>query len=743
MVSKCIYTILLVFSFTGQVYASHIVGGYIRYEHLGNGLYTIQLFVYRDCNPMLNTVPLDPRIDFGIFYETSGEFLLEESITTNLRNLERQELSEDPCLELPPGLCIELGRYEITYRVEDWPRQTPVMFAYQRCCRNATISNIHDPGNTGVTFFVELTPEAMTLGNSSPVFHNIPPFVTCVNSLLTFEPDVTDQNEDDLRYSICAPRIGGGADISPSGFNSCNGGIPKPVCPPPYNDVIFISPYTYNSPFPGSSNMTIDNETGFFSVIPDLQGQYVSSMCIEEWVNGVKIGEIRMEFQVNVTQCTPVLELDVEHTRKVEPDEYIIEWCGGLDGVIKNLTEIKPFVRDFTWEIDIEDTIRVFNEYDLRIRFPEYDTFYGKLFYNKGLECTDSIKLTIHVLGDVKADFNYSFDTCVLEAVQFDNLSTTNGQGITSYLWLSDNDTISTNRDISHLYDSSGVYEMSLVVEDLNGCKDTITKQILYYPIPAEILIDSLNLIGCNPFEVNFDVLNPYISSDHYIEWDFGDGNTSNERNPVHIYSSTGTYSVSLFIRNIYGCEAGIYLDNNIVVNPPPNASFGYSPTEISRLNPTVTFNNTSDDTYMSFWIFGNEGNSELTHPVHTFRDTGLIDVTLIITNIYGCKDTVTTKIDIIPDITYFMPNAFTPYGSGNTIFIGNGFLDGIKDFNLSIFNRYGQELFYTRNHSAGWNGRINNTGEMQTSGNYVYLVEIIGPRGIPLKLRGNFLLIN
>lgn len=747
MWKRSIFLFITIFITTAQSYASHIVGGYMRYEHLGDGLYTIELYVYRDCNPLLNPTPLDPNIEFGIFHEINGEFVHVDAVSTRLQSLQKQDLPEDECLEIPEGLCIQLGTYSITYKVKDWPRQTPVIFAYQRCCRNGTISNIDNPAKTGVTYFVELTPKAMQLGNSSPVFHNIPPFVTCVNSELSFLPEVTDTNGNLLVYNICSPIIGGGDGGSPSnptiGFNSCFGGIPIPVCPPPYNEVLFVSPYSPNLPFPGSSTLSMDNNTGLLKFVPNIQGQFVSAICMEEWENGEKIGEIRMEFQVNVTQCTPTLVLDVEHNKKIEPDEYIIEWCGSLDGVINNLTEIKPFVRDFTWEIDVDDTIRISNDYDLNILFPEYDTYYGKLFFNKGLECTDSINLTINVNGGINADFLSTYDTCMIEPVHFENTSSTYNDSIISYEWWINQELISTDKNLDYLYDSSGLYTMTLIVEDINGCIDTITKDVGFYPLPAEIHLDSFILTGCTPFMVKFDASNPYLSAEHFIEWNFGDKNFSNTIAPTHVYQNEGSYTVSLFIRNIYGCEALVYLENNIEVYPSPNASFTYLPSELNRLNPWINFNNTSDNTYHSHWKFGNIDSSTVTHPTYMFSDTGLFAIELIITNQFGCKDTTLKYVDIVPSITFFMPNGFTPNGPNNNIFIGNGYLDDIKDFNFSIFNRYGQELFYTKDHFTGWNGRLNNTGEMQTSGNYVYMVELIDPRGKPLILRGNFLLIH
>jgi len=108
-----------------------------------------------------------------------------------------------------------------------------------------------------------------------------------------------------------------------------------------------------------------------------------------------------------------------------------------------------------------------------------------------------------------------------------------------------------------------------------------------------------------------------------------------------------------------------------------------------------------------------------------------------VVTHASGCQDTAQAIIDVIPEIRYFLPNAFTPNNDGsNEVYRGNGKLDGIRDFEMVVFNRWGEVIFETDDPMNGWNGRKNNTGEPVPQGVYMVLVTFTGPRGDDFEYR-------
>src|SRR6185295_9762452 len=104
----------------------------------------------------------------------------------------------------------------------------PYIVVYQRCCRNGTISNVFDPGNTGETFFAQIPPTT-PFQNSNPTYDSLPPTYICVNSPLNYNHAATDLDGDVLRYSLCTPYLGGS--------NTILGAAPNPPAAPPYTNI--------------------------------------------------------------------------------------------------------------------------------------------------------------------------------------------------------------------------------------------------------------------------------------------------------------------------------------------------------------------------------------------------------------------------------------------------------------------------------------------------------------------------
>lgn len=120
--------------------------------------------------------------------------------------------------------------------------------------------------------------------------------------------------------------------------------------------------------------------------------------------------------------------------------------------------------------------------------------------------------------------------------------------------------------------------------------------------------------------------------------------------------------------------------------------------------NSTIQFIDLSYEDIVSWqWDFGDESEiSELQNPVYTYADTGTFPVRLIVSNQDRCKDTVENPIKSFPPFHFYIPNAFTPDGDGiNDSFSGVG--EGFLNFEMSIFNRWGEEIFHTLDYDQKW----------------------------------------
>ncbi len=118
----------------------------------------------------------------------------------------------------------------------------------------------------------------------------------------------------------------------------------------------------------------------------------------------------------------------------------------------------------------------------------------------------------------------------------------------------------------------------------------------------------------------------------------------------------------------------------------------------------TIQFTDLSyNDVDHWYWDFGNNsGESTEQNPLYTFPDTGKFNVELIVTNIFGCIDTVSNPLQSYPPFSFFIPNAFTPDGDGlNDSFSGLG--EGFVAFEMFIFNRWGEMIFHTEDYASKW----------------------------------------
>jgi gliding motility-associated-like protein len=185
--------------------------------------------------------------------------------------------------------------------------------------------------------------------------------------------------------------------------------------------------------------------------------------------------------------------------------------------------------------------------------------------------------------------------------------------------------------------------------------------------------------------------------------------------------------------------SCGTTVTKEIVVDIlPTNAEFDYFYLE----NRKIKFlDQSSSDVLNWYWDFGDGNTSIEQNPLHTYADTGLYRVTLIVENKYGCTDTITKNVRAYPDYTLYVPNAFTPNGDDiNENFSGLG--QGFVNYEMYIFNRWGEPIFKSTDYANRWDGR-DKSGQISPQGIYVYLIKVKTPPGDEFTLRGSVALIN
>lgn len=737
------------------LFAKHIIGGEVTYECTktdgiagGFAIYKFKALIYRD---VFGETDFDNPAWFAVFKQVAGspeKWVFVDSIKVNFTNRGYIALTKNPCVKPPPNVLADKVEYNFSDTLRILPNESYII-AYQRCCRNHTINNIEFANRTGAAFMVEITPAAQLTGNSSPVFKDFPPAVICANIDFDFDHSATDVNGDSLVYSYFNPFHAGGLRGS-AGYSgspwSCDGVTPSPkICTPPFDLVQFANPYSFHTPLGGAPIVTINRFTGHIKGVPNVLGQFAVGVKVEEYRNGVLIGTVYRDFQFNVTVCEPKVFAEIEYDEMLGYKKYVVNFCGEKTADLINISEEKSNIFSSRWTVNIDGVMVDFNSWNASVEFPRFGTYKAKLYLNENTICSDSAEITINMFPGVKADFSYSYDTCVAGPVSLFDQSQIGNEIVKRWQWKVEADKSYYGRNIQHFFGSPGEKTVQLVIEDSNLCRDSIEKVVSWFPAPALIVVDPSQFTACTPASIRFTNLSVPIDTTYNITWDFGDGKQSKAIHPLHVYTEPGSYTISLEIISPIGCSISKTFKDWIRIKEGPVADFYYLPEAPSELENEITFVDRSAGANTWSWDFGDGSLGFVPSPVHAYADTGQFIVQQVVTHLNNCQDTMIRMIDIEPVVLYHLPNAFTPNGDGkNDLFTGKGSTssDDYKSFNLTVWSRWGNLLFETHDPGAGWNGQHNNSGDLYPQDVYIYQLHYVDNRGKSFRKKGFVTLI-
>ncbi len=727
----------------------HIIGGDVTYKCLGLDTinkeveFEITFTMYRDSRS--GGAQFDSPANFGIYRGQGNSW----SFVRTIANIRVENVSDidiatgNPCILVPVNVGVQKGVYIFNVRLPIISQS--YFISYQRCCRNNTILNLINPGGTGAAFTTEITPDAQLSCNNSPTFNGFPPVVICVNRPINFDHSARDIDGDSLVYEFCSPVTAGGTDgaTTPGSPASCTGVTPNPQsCPPPYQEVVFAAPnFSFDKPMGGNPVVFINSKTGIIDGSPNLLGQYVVGVCVREYRKGKLIGTLKRDFQFNVTTCEVAVNADLK-AQLENNGQYSVNSCGAFTIDFINLSTDTRYIQNYYWEFDIKGQKKIFDTRNVTVTFPGLGVYEAKMILNKDLpalaECSDTASITVNVYPSIKTDYEFAYDTCVAGPILFKDKSVSGAGPIQKYTWRFDNEGASSIKNPAFEFEKPGLKSVRLISEDINLCKDTMTKAINYFPVPSLIIIEPNTFTGCQPATIFFNNLSTPIDETYKLEWDFGDGTTGTAISPTHVFNETGTYAVKLKLTSPIGCQTFKTWPSLIKVVPSPKAAFSYTPEEPNLSDNTVDFRDESTGGVAYLWKFDSIGVSLIKNPSFTFRDTGVFNVEQIVLHSSGCSDTARAVISIYPVVKLFMPNAFSPNNDGlNDVFIPIGSFFGVRNYNFTIWNRWGDKVFDTNETNVGWNGQRNNSGATASPGVYAYLLEYIDPLGNRQLLKG------
>jgi PKD repeat protein len=221
---------------------------------------------------------------------------------------------------------------------------------------------------------------------------------------------------------------------------------------------------------------------------------------------------------------------------------------------------------------------------------------------------------------------------------------------------------------------SIGQRSIQLVETNTNGCLDTSIRSVTIFATP----VPKWGFTGsCNGSPISFFDSSANITS---RTWNFGDGQSSTQTNPVHVYTLAGSYYVNLIVDDANGCRDSLIKAVNIFDRP----SAGFNIAGIACAGSSVAFSNISAGPTNYFWDFGNNQTSTQQNPVTVYPNAGAFNVLLVVIG-SGCNDSISKQVIVHPvpdagfstvvhgDTVDFTPNDTSAatyswdFGGGNT----------------------------------------------------------------------------
>ena len=699
---KQILSWFFILAMTLQVNAAHLVGGEIFYECLGGNEYLITLKVYRDCFTVTGA-EFDNPANIAV-YDDAG------NLVTNLTapytgSQQIPVIINNPCLQAPPNVCVEEAVYTVTATLPFISGGYHV--AYQRCCRNPTIINLVNPDELGSTYYVQIPEQALSSCNSSPYFNSFPPIALCTGDELIFDHSATDPEGDQLIYSLCTPYHGGDQ----------NSPMPVPPLGPPYSNIVWGGGYSSGYPLTSSPPLTIDPQTGLLTGVPTQPGQFVVGVCVEEYRNGQLLSVNKRDFQFNVVNC----ESNIEAVIPTQPVFH--DPCDGLTVSFGNNSINAQFYRwDFGVDGIFTDTSGLENPV---FTFPDTGTYAITLIANPGFPCADTTIDDIAVYLNVEAAIESTGEQCFDEnSIDFEAVGTF-GSGAT-FAWEFENATPSTStvrNPVGVEFDTVGVYQVRLQVTE-GICSAQANATIEMYPRPQPYF-SGQPVSGCAPLGVFlFDSSN--TATPHQSFWNLGDGTEVSGDRVFHGYSEPGLYDITLTIWTESGCvdTVSFTITDAVEVYPLPSGELTVDTNIRFVYDPIFSFSGNSSGSVCDFYPGDGSFYPDSCSMEYFYTDTGDYRAVMVFTDENGCvvSDSVTVRVE--PEVRFWVANAFTPNGDRiNDTWGPNAY--GFSEYELWVFDRWGQLMFHSTDPFEKWNGTLSNKGNRPALGG-VYSYRIV-----------------
>lgn len=261
---------------------------------------------------------------------------------------------------------------------------------------------------------------------------------------------------------------------------------------------------------------------------------------------------------------------------------------------------------------------------------------------------------------------------------------------------------------------------------DAHGCQQSDTLHVGIDSIPS-LHVAIAPSTGCIPLTTS--LLNESTGNAFtQVLWSFNNGMVAAGDSASVVFSEVGCFDVTMTVTTALGCAYSVTQAQALCTYPLPQAAFNTVNANLNTVSNGTLMNNESQGANAYWWDFGDGSPASIDiEPYHAFptEEGGTYLVTLVVTNAYGCMDTIQQEIHVETELSYYVPNAFTPDGDQFNNIWKPVFTSGLDlmDYHTVIYNRWGEVIWESYDSSVGWDGSYGTNGIAVQDDVYVYQI--------------------
>jgi gliding motility-associated-like protein len=310
-------------------------------------------------------------------------------------------------------------------------------------------------------------------------------------------------------------------------------------------------------------------------------------------------------------------------------------------------------------------------------------------------------------------------------------LSVSGSGGSSTYLysWVSSGNILGNTSNIT-VQPSNSISTFCVTLSEVCGSPSVQECVTITHPTPIQPDLIPDEIIKCTPGNFVFTNSSTNQSEIASTDYSFSNGQAftiQGNQGLSNGFPIPGNYSVNINTTSIYGCQYDTTINDLFIVIDSPTADFTIAKNPVTWFETTVQTSDNSTGAITQWeWLSPDAVSISNGSPtgilVYPEGVTGTYPITLIVTSPLGCSDTATLNVEVVPDVILYTPNAFTPDNDEhNQQWLY--YIEGIdfENFQIEIFNRWGEIIWLSKDANEKWDGRYN--GKLVQSGTYIWRI--------------------